>query len=269
MPDQSGARSANSSRRPRAFRRPASRRPGPLPCRRRCGSPHAFPGRRTAWDAVHPALGVRERAVLLGEARGGEDDVRRTCGSATTARRAYGAVRTRPWTHARRGGTVSAAVADDVPQESATSATTTPSPPAATSLTLTIRRRVPVRHMGVSTFRGSLDDVAASLRTEDGALVLDGAARAESISSAVPQPPRPCPRPGFLDAARHPEVASAPATWSSTLTAAPASAASRRSATRPAPLEAKIGTWRPEGGGTCSGGTLLVGRSSPWGSSRR
>ena len=65
-----------------------------------------------------------------------------------------------------------------------------------------------VRHSGVFWFRGAFTEVAATLRATGGDLVLEGAARAESISVAQP----PVLRANllgedFLAAERHPEIA--------------------------------------------------------------
>jgi len=65
-----------------------------------------------------------------------------------------------------------------------------------------------VRHMGVSVFRGALDEVDASLQTEDGALVLTGSAGVESLSVRRPAALREhLLGPDFFDADRHPRVA--------------------------------------------------------------
>lgn len=64
-----------------------------------------------------------------------------------------------------------------------------------------------VRHMGVSVFRGSFDDVAATLRTEGGALVLRGVAQVDSISIRRPQAFRDhVLAPDFFAVDDHPEV---------------------------------------------------------------
>jgi polyisoprenoid-binding protein YceI len=65
-----------------------------------------------------------------------------------------------------------------------------------------------VRHMGVSTFRGSFSDVEASAVVgADGSLRLDGAARADSISIVSPPDLRAHVLSAeFLDAERHPQI---------------------------------------------------------------
>jgi polyisoprenoid-binding protein YceI len=66
-----------------------------------------------------------------------------------------------------------------------------------------------VRYMGVSTFRGTLDDVAATVTAgEGGQVALDGAAQVESISIRTPQQFRDhVLASDFFDAAAHPTVA--------------------------------------------------------------
>ncbi len=65
-----------------------------------------------------------------------------------------------------------------------------------------------VRHSGVFWFRGSLSDVAATLHADGDALVLEGAARVESISVVEPAAMRASVLgPEFFDAERHPEIA--------------------------------------------------------------
>jgi polyisoprenoid-binding protein YceI len=64
-----------------------------------------------------------------------------------------------------------------------------------------------VRHSGVFWYRGSLSDVAATLRGDGDALVLEGSARVDSIS--IVQPPEFRAHvlgPDFFDAERHPEI---------------------------------------------------------------
>jgi polyisoprenoid-binding protein YceI len=64
-----------------------------------------------------------------------------------------------------------------------------------------------VRHMGLSTFRGQLTEVEATLGGDDGGLALDGRARAESIS--VQNPPQLRDHllgEEFFDAESHPYV---------------------------------------------------------------
>jgi polyisoprenoid-binding protein YceI len=64
-----------------------------------------------------------------------------------------------------------------------------------------------VRHSGVFRFRGSLSDVAATLRGDDDALVLEGSARVDSISVVEPAALRASLLgPEFFDAERHPEI---------------------------------------------------------------
>jgi polyisoprenoid-binding protein YceI len=64
-----------------------------------------------------------------------------------------------------------------------------------------------VRHSGVFWFRGSLSDVAATLRADGDALALEGSARVESISVVEPAAMRASVLgPEFFDAERHPEI---------------------------------------------------------------
>jgi polyisoprenoid-binding protein YceI len=64
-----------------------------------------------------------------------------------------------------------------------------------------------VRHSGVFWYRGSLSDVAATLRGDGDALVLEGAARVDSISVVEPAAMRASVLgPEFFDAERHPEI---------------------------------------------------------------
>ncbi|MDA0158911.1 YceI family protein [Solirubrobacter ginsenosidimutans] len=64
-----------------------------------------------------------------------------------------------------------------------------------------------VRHSGVFWFRGSLSDVTATLRGDGDALVLEGAARVESVSVVEPAAMRASVLgPEFFDAERHPEI---------------------------------------------------------------
>jgi polyisoprenoid-binding protein YceI len=64
-----------------------------------------------------------------------------------------------------------------------------------------------VRHSGVFWFRGSLSDVAATLRGDDDALALEGAARVDSVSVVEPAAMRASLLgPEFFDAERHPEI---------------------------------------------------------------
>jgi polyisoprenoid-binding protein YceI len=65
-----------------------------------------------------------------------------------------------------------------------------------------------VRYMGVSTFRGTLGDVTATLTAGDDGTVLEGTAKVESISIRTPEQFRAhVLSPEFFDAAIHPEVA--------------------------------------------------------------
>jgi polyisoprenoid-binding protein YceI len=65
-----------------------------------------------------------------------------------------------------------------------------------------------VRHSGVFWYRGSLSDVAATLRADGDALALEGAARVDSISVIEPAAMRASVLgPDFFDAERHPEIA--------------------------------------------------------------
>jgi polyisoprenoid-binding protein YceI len=64
-----------------------------------------------------------------------------------------------------------------------------------------------VRHSGVFWYRGSLSDVAATLRGDGDALVLEGSARVESISVLEPPAMRDhVLGPEFFDTERHPEI---------------------------------------------------------------
>jgi polyisoprenoid-binding protein YceI len=64
-----------------------------------------------------------------------------------------------------------------------------------------------VRHSGVFWYRGSLSDVAATLRGDGDALALQGSARVESISVVEPAAMRASVLgPEFFDAERHPEL---------------------------------------------------------------
>jgi polyisoprenoid-binding protein YceI len=65
-----------------------------------------------------------------------------------------------------------------------------------------------VRYMGVSTFRGTLGDVEATLLADDEGVALQGAAQLESISIRTPQQFRDhVLSADFFDAANHPQVA--------------------------------------------------------------
>ena len=64
-----------------------------------------------------------------------------------------------------------------------------------------------VRHSGVFWYRGSLSDVAATLRRDGDALALEGSARVDSISVIEPAAMRASVLgPDFFDAERHPEI---------------------------------------------------------------
>jgi polyisoprenoid-binding protein YceI len=64
-----------------------------------------------------------------------------------------------------------------------------------------------VRHSGVFSYRGSLSEVAATLRGDADAVVLDGSARVDSISVVEPAAMRASVLgPEFFDAERHPEI---------------------------------------------------------------
>jgi polyisoprenoid-binding protein YceI len=64
-----------------------------------------------------------------------------------------------------------------------------------------------VRHSGVFWYRGSLSDVAATLRGDGEALALEGSARVDSISVVQPAAMRASVLgPEFFDAERHPEI---------------------------------------------------------------
>jgi polyisoprenoid-binding protein YceI len=64
-----------------------------------------------------------------------------------------------------------------------------------------------VRHSGVFWYRGSLSDVAGTLRGEDDALTLEGSARVESISVVEPAAMRASVLgPEFFDTEHHPEI---------------------------------------------------------------
>ena len=64
-----------------------------------------------------------------------------------------------------------------------------------------------VRHSGVFWFRGSLSDVAATLRADGDTLALEGYARVDSISVVEPAAMRASVLgPEFFDAERHPEI---------------------------------------------------------------
>jgi polyisoprenoid-binding protein YceI len=64
-----------------------------------------------------------------------------------------------------------------------------------------------VKHMGVSTFKGTLSDVDATLTERDGELTLVGAARPESISIVKPEEFRAHVLGAeFFDIENHPEI---------------------------------------------------------------
>jgi polyisoprenoid-binding protein YceI len=64
-----------------------------------------------------------------------------------------------------------------------------------------------VRHSGVFSYRGSLSDVAATLRADGDGLMLEGSARVDSISVVEPPAMRASVLgPDFFDAERHPEI---------------------------------------------------------------
>jgi polyisoprenoid-binding protein YceI len=64
-----------------------------------------------------------------------------------------------------------------------------------------------VRYAGLGKYRGTLDDVSATLTAGDDGLVLEGAARVESISITEPAQFRAhVLGPEFFDADNHPEV---------------------------------------------------------------
>jgi polyisoprenoid-binding protein YceI len=64
-----------------------------------------------------------------------------------------------------------------------------------------------VRHSEVFWYRGSLPDVAATLRGDGDALALEGSARVDSISVVEPPEMRASVLgPDFFDAERHPEI---------------------------------------------------------------
>ena len=64
-----------------------------------------------------------------------------------------------------------------------------------------------VRHSGVFWYRGTVSDVAATLRGDGDALALEGSARVDSISVVEPAAMRASVLgPEFFDAERHPEI---------------------------------------------------------------
>lgn len=65
-----------------------------------------------------------------------------------------------------------------------------------------------VRYMGVSTFRGTLDDVSATVTAGADGVAIEGAAEVESISIRTPQPFRDhVLAEEFFDVDNHPQVA--------------------------------------------------------------
>jgi polyisoprenoid-binding protein YceI len=65
-----------------------------------------------------------------------------------------------------------------------------------------------VRYMGVSTFRGTLDDVSATVTAGAEGVAIEGAAQVESISIRTPQQFRDhVLATDFFDVANHPQVA--------------------------------------------------------------
>jgi polyisoprenoid-binding protein YceI len=64
-----------------------------------------------------------------------------------------------------------------------------------------------VRYMGVSTFRGTLDDVSATVTAAADGIAIEGAAQVESISIRTPQQFRDhVLAADFFDVANHPQV---------------------------------------------------------------
>src|SRR3712207_5755530 len=62
-------------------------------------------------------------------------------------------------------------------------------------------------YMGVSTFRGTLDDATVTLTVDGDRVALEGSARVDSISIRTPEQFRAhVLGPEFFDAATHPEV---------------------------------------------------------------
>jgi polyisoprenoid-binding protein YceI len=65
-----------------------------------------------------------------------------------------------------------------------------------------------VRHSGIFWYRGSLSDVAATLRGDGDGVTLEGSARVDSISVVEPAAMRASVLgPAFFDAEHHPEIA--------------------------------------------------------------
>jgi polyisoprenoid-binding protein YceI len=106
-----------------------------------------------------------------------------------------------------------------------------------------------VRYSGLSDFRGTLDDVSATLTPGDEGIVLEGAARPESIS--IQDPPQFRAHvlgPEFFDVERHPEVTfrSTSAELSDDGTARVEGQLTIRGTTRPV---VATGTWTEPSGG--------------------
>lgn len=103
-----------------------------------------------------------------------------------------------------------------------------------------------VRYMGVSTFRGTLDDVAATVVAGDDGIALEGAAQVASISIRTPQQFRDhVLSADFFDAANHPAVSfrAADLELAEDGSARVEGALTIRGVTHPVRAE---GTWAPE-----------------------